>query len=84
MGASESRARAASPRRFGRFWRAVRQLFHELVGAAFAVLALGWVNAALRASRRDVARWLIATAVAVALMMAFFSWTSFRNARRLR
>ena len=83
MAASKSEA-GASPRGFGRFWRAVRQVFHELVGAVFAVLALGWVNAALRASRRDVARWLIATAVAVALMMTYFSWTSFRNARRLR
>jgi hypothetical protein len=83
MAASKSAA-GASTRGFGRFWRAVRQVFHELVGAVFAVLALGWVNAALRASQRDVARWLIATAVAVALMMAYFSWTSFRNARRLR
>jgi hypothetical protein len=69
---------------FRRLWRAARQLFHEMVGATFAVLALAWGNAALRASRRDVAHWLIFTAVAVALLMAVFAWTSFRRARRVR
>jgi len=70
--------------RFRRFWRAMRQLFHEIVGALFAVLALAWLNAALRASQHDIRRWLIAAAVAVAAIMAIFSWTSFRSARRLR
>ena len=55
-----------------------------MTGAVFGVLALGWANAALRAWMRDVARWLVATAVAVALLMLFFSWTSFRSARRVR
>lgn len=86
MARMEARENATAPatRGFRRFWRAVRQVFHEVVGAIFAVLALGWLNAALRASRRDVARWLIATAVAVAVIMIIFSWTSFRSARRLR
>ncbi len=68
---------------FRRFWRALRQLFHEAIGAVFAVLALGWLNAALRAWTRDVARWLIALAVTVALLFVFFSVTSFRRARKL-
>ncbi len=55
-----------------------------MVGATFAVLALAWANAAFRASRRDVAPWLISTAVVVALIMAAFAWTSFRRARRVR
>lgn len=83
-GAGRETLAAAAPGNFRRFWRAVRQVFHEIVGAIFAVLALAWLNAALRASRRDVARWLIATALAVAVVMIVFSWTSFRNARRLR
>jgi predicted benzoate:H+ symporter BenE len=70
--------------RFRRFRRVMRQLFHEIVGALFAVLALAWLNAALRASQHDISRWLIAAAVAVAVIMAVFSWTSFRSARRLR
>jgi len=68
---------------FRRFWRVMRQLFHEVIGAVFAVLALGWLNAALRAWTRDVAHWLIAIAVAVALLFLFFAVTSFRKARRL-
>jgi hypothetical protein len=68
---------------FGRFWRALRELFHEVVAAVFAVLALAWLNAAFRAWTRDVAPWLIGIAVAVALLFAFFAVTSFRRARKL-
>ena len=68
---------------FRRFWRALRQLFHEVIAAVFAVLALGWLNAALRAWTRDAARWLVGVAVAVALLFAFFAVTSFRKARKL-
>jgi multisubunit Na+/H+ antiporter MnhB subunit len=68
---------------FRRLWRALRQLFHEVIGAIFAVLAVGWLNAAFRAWTRDVARWLIAIAVAMALLFVFFSVSSFRRARHL-
>jgi glycerol uptake facilitator-like aquaporin len=68
---------------FRRLWRVLRQLFHEIVGAVFAVLAFGWLNAAFRAWTRDVAPWLIGVAVAVALLFVFFAVTSFRRARRI-
>lgn len=68
---------------FGRLWRVLRQLFHEVVGALFAVLALAWLNAAFRAWARDVARWLIGIAVMMALLFVFFAVTSFRSARKL-
>ena len=68
---------------FRRLWRALGQLFHEAVGAVFAVLALGWLNAAFRAWTGDVARWVIAIPIAVALLFVFFAVTSFRKARRL-
>lgn len=68
---------------FQRFWRVLRQLFHEVVGAVFAVLALGWLNAAFRAWTRDGARWLVVLAVGVALLFVFFAATSFRRARKL-
>jgi len=68
---------------FRRFWRALRQLFHEVVAAVFAVLALGWLNAALRAWTRDAARWLVGIAVSVALLFLFFAATSFRKSRKL-
>ena len=70
-------------RGFRRLWRVLRQLFHEVIGAVFAVLALGWLNAAFRAWTRDVARWLIGIAVAVAFLFVFFAVTSFRRARKL-
>jgi hypothetical protein len=68
---------------FGRFWHALKQLFHEVVGAVFAVLALAWVQSGFRAWTRDGARWLVLTAFVVAAVMAVFSFTSFRRARQL-
>jgi multisubunit Na+/H+ antiporter MnhB subunit len=68
---------------FRRLWRALRQLFHEVVGAVFAVLALGWLNAAFRAWTRDASRWLVALAVSMAALLVFFAVTSFRYARKL-
>ena len=64
-------------------WRALRQLFHEFVGTVFAVLALGWLNAAFRAWTRDVSRWLIGVAVAMAALLVFFAVSSLRRARKL-
>ena len=76
---------AAAPRQggFQRFWRTLRQLFLEMAGACFAVLALAWLNLALRSWTRDVAHWLIATAVVIALLFLFFALSSFRRSRRL-
>jgi uncharacterized membrane protein YesL len=78
---------AAAPRQggFHRFWRALKQLFLEVVGAMFAFLGIVLLNAALRSWSRDVAHWLIASAVAVAfaLLFFFFALSSFRRARRL-
>src|SRR5262245_11427353 len=59
---------------FARLWRALKQLFHELVGAVFAVLAFAWVQSAIRAWTRDGARWLVASAFFVAAVMAVFSF----------
>ena len=68
---------------FRRLWRVLKQLFHEVTGAVFGVLALAWLNAALRAWTRDVARLLIGVAFAVALLFVFFAITSFRKAWKL-
>jgi hypothetical protein len=68
---------------FYRLWRVLKQLFHEMVGATFAVLALAWLNAILRAWTRDVAHWLIALAASVAALFVFFAVTSFGKARKL-
>ncbi len=82
--ASASPASKQRPGGFRRFWRALQQLFHEMIGAVFAILALAWMNMALRAYMRDAAHWLLGTAVGVAALMAFFSWSSFRRAQRVR
>jgi hypothetical protein len=76
-------ARPPEPRGFRRLWRVLKQLFYEAVGAMFAVLALGWLNSAFRAWTRDVAHWLIAVSIAVALLFVFFAISSFRRARSL-
>jgi cell division protein FtsW (lipid II flippase) len=68
---------------FRRFWRAIKQLFYEVIGAIFAILALAWVNSALRAWMRDAAYWLIALVLCVAALFVFFSISSFRRARKL-
>ena len=65
-------------------WRVLRQLFHEMTGAVFAVLALAWTRAAMLAYSRDGRRPLIAAAIAVAALMAVFAWTSFRRSRRVQ
>ena len=49
----------------------------------FAFLGILWLNAALRSWTRDVSYWLIATAVAFALVFFFFALSSFRRARKL-
>jgi hypothetical protein len=78
---------AVAPRQggFHRFWRALKQLFLEVAGAMFAFLGIVLLNAALRSWSRDVAHWLVASAVAVAfaLLFFFFALSSFRRARKL-
>ena len=70
-------------RGFRRLWRTIRQVFHEVMGAMFALLAFGWLNSAFRAWTRDVAHWLVGVSVAVAVLFAFFAVSSFRRARQL-
>jgi len=78
-------ASEAPPHRgFRRFWVALKQLFHEFIGAIFGVLALFWLQNAFRAWSRDAAHWLIGASVFLAALMAVFSWTSFRAARRVQ
>ena len=68
---------------FSRLWRALKQLFHEVVGAIFAVLAFAWMNAAIRAWSRDAAYWLVAIAALVGSLFLFFAFTSFQRARKI-
>lgn len=83
MSTGASAQASPQPQGFRRLWRVLRQLFHEFIGAVFALLALGWFNAAFRSWTRDVSRWLVGVAVAMACLLVFFAVTSFRHARRL-
>jgi hypothetical protein len=81
--AATSSAAAPRQRGFHRFWRTLKQLFLEIAGAIFAVLGLTWLNLALRSWTRDLSHWLVAAAVAFALLFFFFAVSSFRRARKL-
>jgi hypothetical protein len=67
---------------FSRVWHTLKQLFHEVTAAIFAVLAFAWLNAAIRAWTRDAAYWLVAVAAMVAASFLFLAVTSFRLSRR--
>jgi len=68
---------------FRRLLRVVKQVFHEVIGAAFALLAFGWLNSAFRAWTRDLAHWLVGVSIVVGLLFVAFSVSSFRRARQL-
>ena len=79
----QAAASAGELRGFRRLWRTIKQVFHEVMGAMFAVLAFGWLNSAFRAWTRDVAHWLILVSVVVGALFVFFAVSSFRRARQL-
>jgi len=66
------------------FWRVGRQLFHETMGAFFALFAAYGVSAAWRQWHHQPAWWLVGFAIIYAVMMAIFAYGSFRRARRVR
>jgi hypothetical protein len=76
-------ASSSTPRGFRRVWRVLRQLFHEVAAAIFALLAFAWFNYALRAWHGDAAHWLFAASLCLAALFAFFAMTSFRRSRKI-
>jgi len=71
------------PGAFRPLWRTLKQLFHEVIGALFAVLAFAWFNAAIRAWSRDAAYWLVGVAAVLGGLFLFFAVTSFRRSRNI-
>jgi hypothetical protein len=65
------------------FWRVARQLFHEAIGAFFALFAVYGLIAAWRQWKGHPVIWLIAFSIAYTIMMAAFSVAAFRRARRI-
>jgi hypothetical protein len=81
---SISSAQSPPQQGFRRLWRTLKQLFYEVTGALFAILAFAWLNATFRAwTTRDVAHWLMAMPLSVAALFLFFAISSFRKARNL-
>ncbi|HEV2287889.1 MAG TPA: hypothetical protein VGR81_02945 [Candidatus Acidoferrales bacterium] len=65
-------------------WKVTRQLFHEATGSLFALFALYSGVAAWRQFHQTSNWWIAGLALGYTLMMAFFSVSSFRSARRVR
>jgi hypothetical protein len=65
-------------------WRAARELFHEVTGAVFFILAFAAASACWRAWHNGAGRWLLGLCAGYALMMIFFGIWSFRDSRRVR
>ncbi|MFZ0335204.1 MAG: hypothetical protein WAN10_13715 [Candidatus Acidiferrales bacterium] len=66
------------------FWKLARQLFHEAAGTLFALFAVYAGAACWKQIHQPDGEWMAAFAAAYAAMMAFFSISSFRSARRVR
>jgi hypothetical protein len=65
-------------------WRAARELFHEVTGAVFFILAFAALNACWRAWHNGAGRWLLGMCAGYAVVMIGFGIWSFRDSRRVR
>jgi hypothetical protein len=65
-------------------WKAARELFHEVTGAVFLILAVAALQAAWRGWRNGAAHWLVGMSASYALLMIVFGLLSFRDSRRVR
>jgi uncharacterized membrane protein len=75
----------AAARNFFRvLWKAARELFHEVTGTLFFLIALSAIQSAWRAWHRGAGQWLVGVGAAYALLMILFGVLSFRDSRRVR
>jgi hypothetical protein len=65
-------------------WRATRELFHEITGTLFFLIAVSAINSCIRAWRRGAGHWVMGMGAGYALLMIFFGVLSFRDSRRVR
>ena len=65
-------------------WRAARELFHEVTGTLFFLIALVRASVRWRAWHRGAGHWLVGMSAGYALLMIFFGVLSFRDSRRVR
>jgi hypothetical protein len=75
----------AAARHFFRvLWKAARELFHEVTGTVFFLIALSGIQSAWRAWHRGSGQWLVGVSAGYALLMILFGVLSFRDSRRVR
>jgi hypothetical protein len=86
MASGQTVVSSATPRRgfFGRLWLALRQLFHEVTGALFLLMAISFISSALRIWQRGAGPWLWGLSGGFAVLMVFFGVTSLVASRRVR
>ena len=65
-------------------WRAARELFHEVTGALFFLIAVSAIQSAWRAWQRGAGQWLVGMSAGYALLMIVFGVLSFRDSKRVR
>ena len=75
---------AALRHSFRVLWRAARELFHEVTGAIFFIIALSGIQSAYRAWHRGAGQWLVGVGAGYALLMIVFGILSFRDSKRVR
>ena len=75
----------AAARNFLRvLWRVTRELFHEVTGALFFVIAVAALQSAWRSWQRGAGHMLLGISIGYALLMVLFGVLSFRDSRRVR
>jgi hypothetical protein len=65
-------------------WKATRELFHEVTGTLFFLIAVSATQSAWRAWRSGAAQWMVGMGAAFAILMIVFGVMSFRDSRRVR
>jgi hypothetical protein len=83
--ATQSISIFAAARNFFRvLWRVARELFHEITGTLFFLIAVSAIQSVWRAWRRGASQWMVGVGVGYALLMILFGVLSFRDSRRVR
>jgi hypothetical protein len=65
-------------------WRAARELFHEVTGTLFFLIALSAIQSAWRAWQRGAGQRMIGFICGYAALMILFGILSFRDSRRVQ
>jgi len=65
-------------------WRAARELFHEVTGTLFFLIAVSAIQATWRAWNRGASRAMVSMTAGYAALMILFGILSFRDSRRVR